>query len=1316
MKKSLFKLVEKARSAWSWILPMGFLFLLPYVANAQVPSCSQFSIGIDSDGQSVIKVSELVSNEPALPLYLVIRSQNFTTVYEGEVTNLDAGINLDLCPYVNQSLVFELKNKDGTCLDTLNVSLPPVPVMKGRKVAVLCSDPLVSPGQLIGDTFPVFQFPCGPKPELKVREDFQEANDCLDLSEKVQQVIYREIEGYDHWGQRFSAIDTIVVYKQPEITPFHIAMDTLYQLYCGENEAFGPQLVFVNPVTKDIDTLSLLKIKSIGNRQVKFVPSQFANLCNLSVNLESTITNNTKCEKQYQVSMEIDQDCFYPDGTSPLDMKPAKGLTMMERGRFRMNFIVVDVDTIAPMISMADKVVTTYTSSRGCEAPLVIPPVSISEKCSGIRRVQASAPGYFTVNLIQNNEGQWVAEDKVMLPKDGKDYQVGDSIIHNAFKVIIESADSCDLTSQDSFYLKVVDDTRPTVSLLKNIRVGLTGQLTWLDVSIMNEGSHDNCGVTLVLGRRTDWATAGDVNLCDGLETDDRINPVEAYYASFRQDILDDSLGCGQWLYDEWMKDSLKYCQGNLPDDLVSQIGGGWTTQIPFTCEDACKDIEVEILVIDNWCNWSFTKSTVKVKDEQPISIVQDLKNTVEMNCSSYNKYYAEVVHRAAALNDRPDTDTARIAAFETLDSLLGGYVSVWQDLDGQMTASDGQNVIPSEHTITIRKEQCENYTKRESVQVIDENSGTFVNELQNVPAIRTVPANERIENGIVSVNCSSSTYEKIFVDIDQCGAGTIRRRFYVAGGCGAEGVGDWLSRNNDRIEFTREQIIYIRPDCELSLGMVEMPPAVSAMDVCQIEKNPNGNYIGELHPDFTGWPDYTWSMECRNLIMGYDDKLFRLFGNNPLGQWRLVRNWHISDQCGGNEGSVVHFEQVIILNELPECDSTTNKPLISGTVVDPGGAPIQDVSIRLLSDVEEEGVAMTSIQGTFSLTGVKDQSYKVFPYKNDQMMRGISTFDLVLMQQDVLGIKRLDNVYKRIAADVNNNGIIEPTDIIELRKGVLRPGFVFSNNTSYQFREAGSKANFAMIEHLKEDMMIDFVGIKIGDVNFSAANATPTSRSSGMKMVLQDQWLQKDVSYRIPVRNDRERDVLGFQFEWDFDTRDVQSISLESGSLQITTEDYAVLDNGKLTASWFDVEEHHFTSDQILFYIIIKTNRRTTLQQTIEPSAEILRTESYVEPGVVQRLDFTFQEIGHAVSHVHIKPNPFREQTVVHWKMDRSVPVDIRIHDVTGRLILHREIDGVKGENEIIFRGSDLPGPGMYYYRISTPDRQWTDKMIFIQ
>src|SRR5699024_6719 len=146
-----------------------------------------------------------------------------------------------------------------------------------------------------------------------------------------------------------------------------------------------------------------------------------------------------------------------------------------------------------------------------------------------------------------------------------------------------------------------------------------------------------------------------------------------------------------------------------------------------------------------------------------------------------------------ARYNNYPDKDKDRIAAFRALDSLLGGYKSVWQDLDGRLIDSRGGSIVPSEHKINISQNQCEVFSERKEIEYFDESKGQISTRWEMVPNVRITSSNTQLKNGIVAINCSSSTYQKILVEIDECGAGMIRRRFYVASGCGEYGNGAWL-------------------------------------------------------------------------------------------------------------------------------------------------------------------------------------------------------------------------------------------------------------------------------------------------------------------------------------------------------------------------------------------------------------------------------------------------------------------------------------------------------------------------------------------
>src|SRR5690606_13066063 len=110
-----------------------------------------------------------------------------------------------------------------------------------------------------------------------------------------------------------------------------------------------------------------------------------------------------------------------------------------------------------------------------------------------------------------------------------------------------------------------------------------------------------------------------------------------------------------------------------------SILGGGWSKKIPFGCEDACKTVEVEILVMDQWCNWSKSRATVYVEDNVAAKKLTTLDD-VTLTCDAYSKYYKSIIDLASEAGDS-DKDPA---VFKHLDNLLGGYTAVWENDHGQ--------------------------------------------------------------------------------------------------------------------------------------------------------------------------------------------------------------------------------------------------------------------------------------------------------------------------------------------------------------------------------------------------------------------------------------------------------------------------------------------------------------------------------------------------------------------------------------------------------------------------------------------------------
>lgn len=132
---------------------------------------------------------------------------------------------------------------------------------------------------------------------------------------------------------------------------------------------------------------------------------------------------------------------------------------------------------------------------------------------------------------------------------------------------------------------------------------------------------------------------------------------------------------------------------------------------------------------------------------------------------------------------------------------------------------------------------------------------------------------------------------------------------------------------------------------------------------------------------------------------------------------------------------------------------------------------------------------------------------------KNDNPLNGVTTYDKVLINRHILGLEPLDSPYKIIAADADNNGVVDTMDILEIDKLILGEYTDFPNNTSWRFVPKDfvfpEPANpFAtafpenmMVQNLQIPVILEFVAIKVGDVNNSAvANLSdPSSEDRGL-------------------------------------------------------------------------------------------------------------------------------------------------------------------------------------------------------------------------
>lgn len=131
-------------------------------------------------------------------------------------------------------------------------------------------------------------------------------------------------------------------------------------------------------------------------------------------------------------------------------------------------------------------------------------------------------------------------------------------------------------------------------------------------------------------------------------------------------------------------------------------------------------------------------------------------------------------------------------------------------------------------------------------------------------------------------------------------------------------------------------------------------------------------------------------------------------------------------------------------------------------------------------------------------------------PVKDDNPLNGVTSYDLQLIKQHILGNLPFTSPYQYIAADINRDGEVTGLDTLELRKLILGIYQELPDNTSWRFVRADYQfpadplsqpfPETVSFDELNQLDTVRFIPIKIGDVNGTAVCNTlvnPDDRSA---------------------------------------------------------------------------------------------------------------------------------------------------------------------------------------------------------------------------
>jgi hypothetical protein len=440
-------------------------------------------------------------------------------------------------------------------------------------------------------------------------------------------------------------------------------------------------------------------------------------------------------------------------------------------------------------------------------------------------------------------------------------------------------------------------------------------------------------------------------------------------------------------------------------------------------------------------------------------------------------------------------------------------------------------------------------------------------------------------------------------------------------------------------------------------------------------------------------------------------------------------------DNCNGliswNERNIDFCTTTIVITDNEDVCSDTTGSILAGEIMTEDIQAVELVTVKLSSPGHIFPTFVTAQNGQFNFNHiVLPLDLEITAERDDQHRNGVSTLDLVRIQKHLLGIEPLTSPYDVIAADANNSESVSAIDLVELRRLILGLYVTLPNNKSWRFVDKSFQ--FTDITHpwpfdevidlhniIGNQMGKDFVAVKIGDVNNSvqahAQQVHPRGGNGTVHFVADDRIVKKGEMVDLAVRSNDFTSIEGYQFT--LTTQGLEFSGIEGGMVDMKDENIGVLGN-MLTASWHKVGGVSATSNDVLFTLHFQATNSGHLSEMIDLNSKETQAEAYNTSDDIKDLKLSFRgaENGAEFALYQNEPNPFKGNTVIGYDVPQSGPVTLTVFDMTGKILLVKNRDAVKGYNTITVSSKELPALGVMYYRLDANEYSATKKMVTIE
>jgi hypothetical protein len=333
------------------------------------------------------------------------------------------------------------------------------------------------------------------------------------------------------------------------------------------------------------------------------------------------------------------------------------------------------------------------------------------------------------------------------------------------------------------------------------------------------------------------------------------------------------------------------------------------------------------------------------------------------------------------------------------------------------------------------------------------------------------------------------------------------------------------------------------------------------------------------------------------------------------------------------------------------------------------------------------------------------------------------------MIQRHILGVAKLNDPMKMLAADVNKDGKLTATDLVTLRKVILGASDKMPFDESWRFMVEGqvfpdpnNPFNTPMatqydIVNLDKDMNVVFNGYKVGDVNNSVvANIYDESIESrgntDLILTYDDVEMESGQEYEVKLYSSDINIFQGLQMT--LITKDAKIVSINGGSQyhhEAESEMYHI--------SYSPQNTYMVSEDAEVMTLIIKPGSKSRLSELLSiGESRIMKTQSYLgEEAEIGSIDLKARSKGKELFKVgQNRPNPWQHTTIVPITMPERGIINVRILDNNSRMIYSNSRMLDKGTQQIELGKEINIANGTYILEVEYNDEIKNIQMIKIE